>query len=41
MHLRHSSRKLELELHDFGGFEVCLLVLRPSFPKQHSIVESG
>ena len=34
MHLRHSLRKLELALHDFGVFEVCLLVLRHSFPKQ-------
>ena len=26
MHLRLSLRKLEFELHDFGVFEVCLLV---------------
>ena len=25
MHLHHSLRKLELALHDFGVFEVCLL----------------
>ena len=35
MHLRHSLRKLELALHDFGVFEVCLLVLCHSFLKQH------
>ena len=34
MPLRHSLRKLELALHDFGVFEVCLLVLCHSFPKQ-------
>ena len=40
MHLRHSLRKLELALHDFGVFEGCLLVLCLSFPKQHcNIVE--
>ena len=35
MHLRHSLRKLDLALRDFGVFEVCLLVLCHSFPKQH------
>ena len=35
LHLRHSLRKLELALHDFGVFEVCLLVLSHSFPKHH------
>ena len=35
MHLVHSLRKLELALHDFGVFEVCLLILCHSFPKQH------
>ena len=35
MPLRHSLRKLEFALHDFGVFEVCLLVLCHSFPKQH------
>ena len=39
MHVRHNLRKLELALHDFGVFEVCLLVLRHSLPKQHSTVE--
>ena len=34
MHLCHSLRKLELALHDFGVYEVCLLVLRHSFPHQ-------
>ena len=35
MHLRHSLRKLEFALHDFGVFEVCLRVLCHRFPKQH------
>ena len=35
MHLRHGLRELELVLHDFGVFEVCLLVLSHRFPKQH------
>ena len=35
MYLHHSLRKLELVLHDFGVFEVYLLVLPHSFPKQH------
>ena len=35
IHLRHSLRKLELAMHDFGVFEVCLLVLCHCFPKQH------
>ena len=39
MHLRHSLRKLEPVLHDFGVFEVCLLVLCNSFPDNITIVK--
>jgi len=34
-HLRTSLRKSELALHDFGVFEVCLLVVCDSFRKPH------
>ena len=39
MHLRHSLRKFELALHDFGVFEVCLLFYATASPNNIAIVE--
>ena len=39
IHLRHSLRKLELALYDFGVFEGCMLVLCHSFLNNIAMVE--